>query len=66
MIQYVVSVLASLCLGVLLACVLAASARGARAEQAYWRHVILSSDDGEPLAGFGGIVDEGPVPESPV
>jgi hypothetical protein len=63
--QYVVPVLMSFCLGVLLACVLSASARGHRAEQAYWHHALLAPEDGEPPAGFGGLADDGPTPELP-
>jgi hypothetical protein len=52
MIHYAVLILAALFLGVLLAAVLSASARGARAEQAYWRHVAHMAGDAAAAPGF--------------
>jgi hypothetical protein len=66
MIHYAVLILAALFLGVLLAAVLSASARGARAEQAYWRHVAHMAGDAAAAPGFPRITDEGHPPEAPV
>lgn len=66
MIHYGIPVFASSCLGVLLAGVLSASARGDRAEKAYWRHVARVYDDPETAPGLPGITDEGHLPEAPV